>query len=329
MKIKIISQKEVAKAVSMAEAIRAVRNSYIQLSEGKAGVPLRSHLEVTKTKGTALFMPGYLSESDALGVKTVTVFPDNPKRKLPTIYATILVLDTETGQPLALIEGTYLTALRTGAASGVATDLLARREARVAAVFGAGVQARTQLEAVCTVRPIEKVWVYDIKRKKAEKFAQEMRNKESLPSDVSAASTPSQAVSEADIICTATTSFNPVFDDKDLKPGVHINGIGSYAPEMTEIPAPTVARARVVVDSIKAALSEAGDLIVPLRKGLISEDHIQAEIGEVAAGKKKVREGTQEITFFKSVGIAVQDVAVAELVLRRSMDLKLGVEVEI
>lgn len=329
MKLRVISGEEVARAVQMAEAIEAVKNSFIQLSEGKAQVPLRTQLQV-KEKGSTLFMPAYLAESAGLGVKIVSVFPQNIEYGLPTIHAVVIVLEAATGRALAIMEGAYLTALRTGAASGLATDLLARQSARVAAIIGAGAQGRTQLEAVCTVRSLEKIWIYDIDRKKAQEFKEEIEGRDQpIPENILVADSPRQAVREADIICAATTSPAPVFDDSDLKDGVHINGIGSYTPHMEEIPAETVLRARVVVDSREAALSEAGDVIIPLKQGIISEDHIYGEIGEVASGKIPARESEEELTFFKSVGIAVQDVALASLVFRRSADLGLGREVEI
>ncbi len=328
MKLKILSRGEVAQAVSMTEAIKTVKKAFIQLSSGKAEVPLRTQIPVEKQKGVTLFMPAYLAESDALGAKIVSVFPNNQKMRLPTIHAVVIVVDAKTGRPEAFMDGTYLTALRTGAASGVATDLLARKDVRVAAIFGAGTQSRTQLEAICTVRPIEKVWVYDVVPSIARAYVREMKARGSpIPADIFIAKSPEQAVIEADIICTATTSFKPVFKDADLKPGVHINGIGSYTPEMQEIPARTVVRSKVVVDSRQAALAEAGDLIISIKSGLISEEFIQGEIGEVATGKIPGRESEEELTFFKSVGLAVQDVAVAELVLRRSQELGLGLDV--
>jgi ornithine cyclodeaminase len=314
----------------MADAIQAVKMAYIQLSDGQAVVPLRTPVPVEKRSGVTLFMPAYLASSDALGAKIVSVFPRNAERGLPTIHAVVIVVDAETGQPVAIIDGTYLTALRTGAASGVATDVLARPEARVVAILGAGVQARTQLEAVCTVRAVEKVWVYDHAAGMAATYVEEMKNRgQPIPADISVASSPAQAVGQADIICTATTSRTPVFDDADLKPGAHINGIGAYTHEMQEIPAETVARARVVVDSRAASLAEAGDLIIPLQAGRITEDQIYGEIGEIAAGRIPGRQSTDQITFFKSVGLAVQDVAVADLVLRRAPELGLGMEVEL
>jgi ornithine cyclodeaminase len=314
----------------MAEAIEAVKEAYIQLSAGEAVVPLRTPVPVAKRDAVTLFMPAYLSASDALGAKIVSVYPGNPALGLPLIHAVVIVVDAATGSPTAVMDGTYLTALRTGAASGVATDLLARQDARVAAIFGAGAQARTQLEAVCTVRVIEKVWVYDVVPGMAETFVQYMRQRgHPIPGDISVAGSPAQAVREADVVCTATTSSAPVFDDADLRPGVHVNGIGSYTPEMQEIPPQTVARAKVVVDSRLASLAEAGDLIRPMQQGLITADSIHGEIGEVAGGKIPGRQSHNEVTFFKSVGVAVQDVAVAKLILQRAADLNLGTEVEL
>ncbi len=330
MKLKILTRNEVAKAVNMAEAIKAVKKAFIQLSSRKAEMPLRTQVPVEKHKGVTLFMPAYLADSEAMGAKIVSVFPNNQKKKLPTVHAVVIVVDAKTGRPKAVMDGTYLTALRTGAASGVATDLLSRKDASAAAIFGAGIQSRTQLEAICTVRPIEKVWVFDVVPRAASDYAKEMKKHGSpIPSDIFVAKSAKQAVKEADIICTATTSFRPVFNDSDLKPGVHINGVGSYTPEMQEIPARTVVRSKVVVDSRQAALAEAGDLVISIDGGLISDKHIHGEIGELATGKIRGRESEEETTFFKSVGLAVQDVSVAELVLRRANRLGLGLDVDI
>lgn len=314
----------------MAQAIEIVKGAFAQLSSGQAVVPIRTQLEVARHEGITLFMPAYLQESDDLGVKIVSVFPHNLEMGLATIYALVAVVDAETGCPTAVMDGTYLTALRTGAASGAATDILARTDARVAAVFGAGVQGRTQLEAVCQVRDIEKAWVYDVNREAAEKYAEEVRERGGrIPADTTVASSPTEAVREADVICTATTSRTPVFADADLKAGVHINAIGAFTPEMQEVPEDTIKRARLVVDSREACWAEAGDLIIPRYKGLISEGDIYAELGEIVAGAKRGRESDEEITFFKSVGNAVQDVSVARKVLEEAGRLGLGLEVEL
>jgi ornithine cyclodeaminase len=330
MKLRVLSQHDVRRAVSMAQAIEIVKGAFAQLSAGQAVVPIRTQLEVARHEGITLFMPAYLQESDDLGVKIVSVFPRNLEMGLPTIHALVAVVDAETGRPAAVMDGTYLTALRTGAASGAATDLLARTDARVAAIFGAGAQGRTQLEAVCQVRDIEKVWVCDVNGEAAEKYAEEMRERGGrIPGDIVVASSSTEAVREADVICTATTARTPVFADADLKIGVHINAIGAFTPEMQEVPEDTIQRARLVVDSREACWAEAGDLIIPRHKGLISESDIYAELGEIAAGTKRGRESDEEITFFKSVGNAVQDVSVARKVLEEAGRLGLGLEVEL
>jgi len=329
MKLRVLSKQDVQQAVPMREAIEIVKGAFAQLSAGKAVVPLRTQLPVERHQGVTLFMPAYLSESDDLGVKVVSVFPRNLEMGLPTIFALVVVVEASTGRPVAAMDGTYLTALRTGAASGAATDLLARQDARVAAIFGAGAQGRTQLLAVCEVRDIERAWVYDVNPQAAERYAQEMAGKGRVPADLRVASSPAEAAREADVLCTATTSKTPVFADEDLKPGVHVNAVGSFTPQMQEVPGETVRRARLVVGSREGCLSETGDLIIPIRKGLIAADDIYAELGEIAAGLKPGRDNAEEITLFKSVGNAVQDVSVARAVLTQAEMLGLGIEVEL
>jgi ornithine cyclodeaminase len=259
-----------------------------------------------------------------MGVKIVTLFGGNAALGLPRLQALMVVLDAATGSPLAVMDGTSLTAIRTGAASGVATDLLARPDAAVAAVFGAGPQARTQLAGVCAVRPIRRARIFDVSAERARAIAREMA--EELGIQVEAAASPSEALAGADVVCTATTASEPVFADGDVAPGTHINAIGSYKPGVREIPAETVRRARVVVDHLPAALAEAGDLIIPMKQGLIGKGHVYAELGELLAGVKKGRQSPGEITLFKSVGVAVQDLAAADLVLAAAERLNFGTE---
>ena len=312
----------------MARAIEIVKDAFAQLSAGQAKVPVRAHIDVPRHEGITLFMPAYLEKTDQLGMKIVSVFPRNLEVGIPTIHALVTLVDSVTGRPSAILDGTYLTALRTGAASGAATDLLARPDARVAAIFGAGVQGRTQLEAICEARDIAEVWVYDIDRTAAETFAAEMSNAGArFPRKISVAASSREAVAGADVICTTTTARSPVFDDADLKPGVHINAVGSFKPEVQEIPAETVVRSRLVVDSREACWAETGDLIVPRDLGLISEDDVFAELGEIVAGGKTGRADENEITLFKSVGNAVQDVAVAAIVLEEASRMGLGAEI--
>ena len=334
MQIRVLSAADVRQALPMQAAVEGMKTAFSQLSSGEATVPLRSRVPVLQSNGVALFMPALLagaSEQDAgtLAVKVVSVFGDNPKRNLPIIHAAVMVLDSETGQPLALMEGALLTAIRTGAGSGAATDVLAREDASVVAIFGSGVQARTQLEAVCTVRKMEQVWVYSPTATHAEAFAAEMAGSGPVPADVRVTRSPREAITHADIICAATTSRVPVFDGQDLQSGAHINGVGSFTPEMQEVDVETVRRSLVVVDSRESVMEEAGDLIVPIQNGDIAANHIHAEIGEVILGSHTGRTSDDQITYFKSCGVAVQDAIAAGIALANAKQMGLGSLVEL
>jgi ornithine cyclodeaminase/alanine dehydrogenase-like protein (mu-crystallin family) len=310
--VRYVTTEEIRGVLTMPAAVRAVAAGLVELSTGRALVPARTSLEIPGTRTTALVMPAYLPGPRRIGLKLISLCEDNPAKGLPFAQAITIVMDAELGTPLAVLEAGYLTAVRTGAASGVATDALARKDARVAAIFGAGVQGRTQLEAIAAVRPLRKAYVVDIDAKAAAAFAAEMGHALGLEIEPTDAPT---ALRDADIISTATTSTEPVFRDGDLKPGVHINAVGSYKPHVRELPGETVRRSRLFVDGRRACLDEAGDIIIPLREGLIDEGHIRAEIGEVLAGLEPGRRSDDEITVFKAVGNAVEDLAVAALVL--------------
>ncbi len=322
MKLRVLSAEDIRAAVDMAAAIDAMAEAFSQLHGGRADAPVR--LSLPGDGGVTLFMPAYLRDSGAMAAKVVSVYPVNRERGLPAIHAVVLVLDPQTGLVKALMDGTYLTALRTGAVCGLATRLMAREDARVLAVFGAGVQARTQIEAVRTVRAIEEVRVVDQVRERAEELAGELSGV-----DTRVVEGDDEALAGADVVCTATTSHTPVFDGTKLEAGTHLNAIGSFKPEMQEIDAEAVRRSRLVVDERAAALEEAGDLIIPLKEGVIGNDHIVGELGDLLEGRVAGRTSPDEITFFKSVGVAVQDAAVAHRVLSRAESDGLGVEVEI
>ena len=326
----ILNADEVRQALPMKQVIAAMKDAYASLSDGTAVVPLRTRLQISSHDAISLFMPAYMKadSGEALAIKVVSLYPHNPSRGLAYIQAAVLLLESDTGRAIALLEGSTLTAIRTGAGSGAAIDLLARKDSKVLAIFGAGAQGRTQLEAACNARDIERVFIFNPNMDKAKTFAEAMAGRNSIPEDIYVAQTPREAIENADIICTATTSSKPVFEDKDVKPGTHISAIGAYTPEMQELPIETVARARIVVDSYATVMEEAGDIVQAIRAGAIQESNIHAELGEVILGKKIGRESEDQITFFKSVGNAIQDAVAAQLVLQNARTMGLGKEVD-
>src|SRR5215208_6665599 len=326
----ILTADDVRKALPMNEAIEAMKKAYVSLSDGTAVVPLRTRLPIPNSEALSLFMPAFVSSSDgnALAIKVVSLFPTNPARGLAYIQAAVLVFDSDTGQTIALLEGSSLTAIRTGAASGAAIDLLSRPDSKVVAIFGAGAQGRTQLAAACTARQIETALLFDADIEKARSFAEEMKAKDVGTMDIRIATSAKEAVQNADIICTATTATKPVFDDNDVKAGTHISAVGSYTPDMQEVPAATLQRAKIFVDSRAASLEEAGDLIQPIRAGLFDESHICGELGEIVSGRLDGRQSQEEITYFKSVGIAVQDAMAAQVALNNARQMNIGTEVD-
>ena len=267
----------------MAEAVETMKEAFALLSGKRAIVPNRMHMETAAHNGVTLFMPSYIPKIRKIGLKVVSVFDDNQSKNLPAINALVMLIDATNGMPLAILEGATITSLRTGAVSGAATDLLAREDAKSVAIFGAGVQAETQLEAVCAVRKIESVLVFGRNPQRTETFIAKMQKKLSMPIAVGAST---KQLAEMDIICTATNAAAPLFSDEDIQPGVHINAIGVYKPDMREVPGETVARSKVVVDEVEACMLEAGDILIPMYQGLFNETHIHAELGEIVSGQK-------------------------------------------
>ncbi len=310
--LRYLSSHDVRAALDMPTAIGLMRQAFMALSTGGAVVPVRTTVELEHPGSRALFMPAHAATAGRFGIKVVGVHPDNRAAGLPLVHALMLVFDSGTGEPRGVLDAETLTAIRTGAASGLATDLLARADADVLAIFGTGVQARTQLEAVCAVRPIRRTWVFGRDAERGQAFASEMRAR--VDCEIAVADSPTR-LRETDIVCAATTARQPVFAASDVAAGTHINGIGAYTPAMAEIPAEVVGAARLVVDHRASCLAEAGDIVQPLEAGLIDASHIAAELGEVAAGLKEGRTAADEITLFKSVGNAAQDLFAAAHVI--------------
>lgn len=321
----ILSATDVVAALPMSVAIESQRKAFAALAVGRVDLPLRTSLPVTAEAAVTLIMPAHVGGD--LGAKIVSVFPRNPTQGLPTIHGVVILIDAATGQPTALMDAVALTALRTGAASGVATDLLANPNARTAALLGTGAQAATQLLAICAVRPIEQVRVFSRHADHVAAFIARLQPQ--IASRLFPAASAAEAVREADVVCTATTSATPVLAGDDLKPGAHVNGIGSYTTQMQEVDLETVRRAgRVFVDSREAALAEAGDVVIPLRQGILRESDV-IELGAVLIGHQTGRTTPDAITFFKSVGIAAQDMTAAGEVLRRARECSLGKEINL
>lgn len=309
--MRVLSRADVLSLIAMDDAIGVMARAFGQLSAGRAEMPARVGL--ASGDGISLFMPARLGAGGERGAKIVSVFAGNRARGMPCVNGVILMLDDETGTPAALIDAGELTAIRTAAAAGLAARLLSRPGSRVLTVFGAGAQAPRQIEAVRAVRPVEEVRVVSRGGESARRLASSLEGV-----DARAVANPAEAVDGADVIVAVTTSVTPVFDGAGLAAGTHVSGSGSFAADAREIGGEVVARARVVVEEREAALEEAGDLIIPIREGLVPPDVIDADLGEIVNGRAPGGSAGRDLTFFKSVGTAVQDVAIGAEVLRRA-----------
>jgi len=322
----LLTRDDVTRVLKMSECMDIVEKAFSELAAGTAVLPLRTN--ISTPDGLALYMPAYLKQMGALACKVVTVYKNNPrKHNMPTTIGKVLLQDPETGDVKCIMDGGYLTAVRTGAASGVATKYLARKDkSQVAGILGAGVQAKMQLWAVAEARDIIKAYVYDVDDEAAEKFSVEMETKLGL--SVINVDSP-ERILEADIICTATSSPTPVFDGRKVLPGTHINGIGSHTPNARELDAEIIKRSKLVADSREACLKEAGDIMLPIADRQIAPSHIYAELGEIINCEKVGRIDEKEITLFKSNGLAIQDAATAKLVYEAALKEGIGKEVQI
>ena len=311
-RMRVLDAAQVQAGAPMAQLLDVIEAAYRDVSSGHDRSPIRSRIPISG--GDLVLMPGVREGGAGASVKLVTVMPGNAARGLPTHYAMVAWFDVVTGEPLALLDGATVTSMRTGAASGVGTRLLARPDAQVLALFGVGGQAAWQVRAVMAARPIREVRVHSRTAARREAFASAMGEELGPGVTVVAAPTARDALHGADVVCTATTSREPIFSADLVEPGTHLNAVGSFRLDMTELPPELFARAGLVaVDSREAALAEAGELVTAIRRGLIAEDGF-VEIGEIprewAAGRDP-----SAITIFKSVGLAIQDLAAAELVL--------------
>lgn len=328
----VLTKEDIESVFSMTDAIEADKEALCLFSEGKSTVPLRTNIDIPEQNGQSLYMPAYASgENPSLGVKIISIYPDNIKEDLPTSPSTMVMVNSETGIVEAVLNGTYLTQLRTGAVQGAATDLLARKDAKIAALIGTGGQAITQLEAMLTVRSLDEVRIMDIDKERAQNFVKEMTEKFSnFGTKLIAVDDAADAVKDADVITSVTTSTQATFPGELVKDGAHINGVGAYTPEMHEIPSDLLARAdKVIFDTTEGVLAEAGDIMTPLEEGLVDKSHFQGNLGDLILGKITGRENEEEITVFKTVGTAVLDVVTARQILMKAKEASVGKEIDL
>ncbi len=318
----VLTEDDVRRVLSMPDLIAAMKAALIQFSTGGAQQPLRTVLEVGSHKSFFGIMPAVLNEPAAVGTKLVTVFATNRDLGLPTHLATILLLDPSSGALLAVLDGRYITEARTAAVSALSVDLLARPVARSLAILGSGVQARSHLDAIGCVRPLERVSVWSPTEARRHAFVEEAQ--QHVKAVVVAADSARAAVADADIIVLATASTTPVLLHEWVAPGTHICAVGACRPTHREMDSALVAQARTFVDSRQGAFAEAGDIVLAIEDGSITREHVAGELGELAAGLIPGRQDDGQLTLFKSLGMAVEDVAAAHLAFLRASARGLG-----
>lgn len=323
----VLAQADVERLLPMRDCIEIMASTLATLARGDAVLPLRTVIRIPQTGDAFGVMPAYLGAPKTIGAKIVTVFPGNHGTDLDSHQGAVLLFDRDDGRLVALLDATPITTIRTAAVSAVATRLLARETASRLAIIGSGVQARAHIEAMCAVRPIASVRVWSRNSEHARWLAEFARDRFHLEASVSP--TGAEAVVEADIVCTVTSSTSPVLLGEWLSPGTHVNAVGACTPNAQEIDAAVVVRSRLYVDRRESALKEPGDILVPLRDGEILPEHVVAEVGELLIGRGVARRDDREITLFKSLGLAVEDLAAAAYVYDRAEQTGAGVSVEL
>ncbi len=327
MKVRIINQKEVEELLTMRECIGLMEKVLMSLAKGEAILPLRSVVALPEKNGRLAMMPSYLANPASFGVKVISAFPENTATEYDSHQGVILLFEPVYGRLLAIVDATSVTAIRTAAASGAATKILAREDASNLAILGSGVQAKTHLEAMLVSRKIHSVRAWSPNAEHLRDFVQRESDRHGI--EIKATKTAEEAIRNADLICTTTSCKEPIVHFDSIAPGAHINAVGACVPSTRELDSNTVARSRLFVDRLESALNEAGDFLIPKKEGLIDESHIQGEIGEILIGRKKGRTARDEITIFKSLGISVEDLASANFLYEQASSKNVGTEVEL
>jgi ornithine cyclodeaminase/alanine dehydrogenase-like protein (mu-crystallin family) len=327
MNILILTRRDVESLLPMRKCIELMEGALASLSRGEVILPLRPVIRVPDTANAFAVMPAYSGALQAMGAKLISVFPGNHGTDLDSHQGAVVLFDGTRGSPMAVMDASSITAIRTAAVSAVATKLLARKDATTLAILGSGVQARTHMEAMLAVRPFARVIVWSRTPEHARVLASDLREHQGPRLEV--AHDAASAVQAADVICTVTASREPVLRGDWLPPGAHINAVGASLPTTRELDTEAVRRSRVFVDRRESALNEAGDLLIPMQEGAIGKDAIVAEIGDVATGASAGRRTPDEVTLFKSLGLAVEDLACAHFLHARATEESAGTWVEL
>ncbi len=326
--MKLLSKSDIKKVFSMKDAIEADKEAFILAVQGKCDAPLRTNISVEKHQGNLLFMPAYVADMDAAAIKIVNIYPNNINKGLSSAPAQVLLIDATNGYVSAMMDGTYLTQMRTGAASGVAFELLAKEDSKIGALIGTGGQAVTQLEAMLVARKLEEVRVYDLNFERTKDFVVRMQAElNCYGANIVAVKSSDEAIANADMLVCVTPSTKPVFDATKIKIGATISCVGSYQHHMQEMDPHILTRAsKIYFDLEEMVLAEAGDIIIPLEAGLISKDDFTGNIGDVLLNKVVGRENDEEIIVFKTVGVATQDLVTAKTIYEKAIAAKIGVD---
>ncbi|MBI9046144.1 MAG: hypothetical protein JEZ06_16750 [Anaerolineaceae bacterium] len=322
----ILNQEEVTRLLSIKDCIDVMQDTLSALAHGDARQPLRSAMPLPDHNVIA-WMPSYLGNLQTAGVKVISVFPHNHSAGLDAHQGAVLLFEGQHGRLKGIVDATAITAIRTAAVSAAATKLLSNPDAQTLAILGAGTQASAHLEAILAVRNIRQVRIWSLPLEQAQDFAHRESLKHHIPIQV--LPDAQQAVWDADIICTTTPASEPILNGEWLSPGVHINAVGSSIPKARELDSDAVVRSRLFVDRLESTISESGDYLVPLREGLITQAHIQGEIGDILIGKISGRQSPEEITLFKSLGLGIEDLAAAEYVYQKALETGMGISVDL
>ena len=324
----LLSRNDIQKVFTMKDAIEADKLAFQLVVEGKCDAPLRTNIQAPKYDGCLLFMPAYAESMDAASLKIINIFPHNIDHGLPSSPAQVLLIDGKTGLVSSVMDGTYVTQLRTGAASGAAFDILAKKDCHVGALIGTGGQAATQLEAMLVARDLKEVRVFDLNYERTSAFAEEMQQRlSSYGTSIIAVKNSDEAIDNADLIITVTPSSTPVFDGTKVKNGATISCVGAYQHHMQELdPRALIRASKIYFDSEDAVLSESGDILLPLEQGIISKEDFTGDLGDVILGKLTGRENDDEIIIFETVGVATQDLVTAKWIYDRAQAAGVGTQ---